>query len=114
MRIAYIDHKYDGNIASIKLAMCLQKRGFKVNVAQTLEEFERKNDLKDFSVLLFHPGIDQQYLIPQVRARFPKLPMAIFTNLSDDYDDCEEGEIHFFDKNRVDGIVEFIKQHEGV
>ena len=95
-KIAYIYHNFDGEISSIQLAMVLFERCYEVIVAKTLEQFEGKHNLNEFSVLLYHPGKDQQHLIPVVQKKYPKLLLALFSDFSEDYSGKEDGGIYFF------------------
>jgi hypothetical protein len=79
-KIAYIDYNPDSGILEK-----IKETGFDAEYGTSLEEFCREHDLKDFFVMLCHPGLPQQRTLGEIEKKFPHLKIAIVTNAPFDY-----------------------------
>lgn len=76
-RAAYIE--YTGKFKAI-LVNLRDFCGVEVADARTLEEFLKNHgSLDNFPCLLYHPGVDRQHTIKEVRETYPMLNMGVFT-----------------------------------
>lgn len=103
MKLAVIDHKIHFN----RLKERLQTKGISVDLAETLEEFEKNyGSLNNYDGLLLHPGIENQtrYLrtIPE---HYPNLRYAIASHGLADY--LDNGKVWAFDFTDIEGILNY-------
>jgi len=75
-KCAWIDHCVDLNVL---FAMELRQRGIQLDARRTLDEFLSEFDLKDYPVLLYHPGIKEQHNLQKVVEKYPDITLALIT-----------------------------------
>ncbi|MBU0760142.1 MAG: hypothetical protein KJ600_01095 [Nanoarchaeota archaeon] len=109
-RLAYIDHalRYVG---CFLMRMRIEE-GIEITAAESLEDFLKDHDLNDFSVLLYHPGRKKQYLIPEVKKRFPHLRVAGITAPGSQQDYLPSDEFPMFTYNAKHRIAEFVRGNQ--
>ena len=106
-KCAWIDHSAD----SVLFALELRQRGIQLDVRATLDLFLEDFDLKDYPVLLYHPGINEQHKIKEVMEKYPNLNVALITA------PCSSGEYKlpagtkFFTYNS-DSVEKFIRDNQ--
>jgi len=72
MKVAYIDHK-GHNLDEIE-------REFEVSFARTYQDFQRRFGVREFPVLLFHPGYEHYSEVVEVLKENPRIKIAIVTD----------------------------------
>lgn len=108
MRIAWIDHAltFEREIISLVFE---REYGLKLVSESSWEKFERVHgSVESYDGLLIHPGIkNQKDYVDRIRKL--KIPVAIGTNSTNDY---QHGEIPVLSYENKQSIVEFFRQRQ--
>jgi hypothetical protein len=109
MKVAYIDYKSDPDFINR-----LKEKGIDLVVSDTLNQFEMNGySLSDFQVLLFHPGINHQYEIGDVKKRYPNLALVIVTAPDSQIDYMtRKKDILIFSYNNINEIIKIIQTNK--
>lgn len=106
-KLAYIDYTTCGTL----MVMELRQNGVTVAGASSLDDFLSRNDLMKFPVLLFHPGVKQQHLVPQVMRDFPHLKVALVTSPTSG-GDYFGSDLHVFCYDSGNAIEKWVRENQ--
>ena len=110
-RAAWIDYTTGGSLT----IMGLREGGIELCVANTLSDFQRKFSLENFPVLLFHPGVEHQHEVGEIKSKYPQLVFAIVTNpfgASDYKAFRRSNDLSVFGYDKIDAIERFIRENQ--
>jgi len=105
-KLAYIDHR-------IKFAKrfieTLQREGIDFKPYDSLDKFLSENNLRDFPVMICHPGLDNQCLLGKIAKEFPHLKLGLISFTEYEYCDSD---IPAFSYNIPESAIEWIKENQ--
>ena len=106
-KLAYIDYTHFGAL------MVIQLRENRIDVAgaSSLDDFLSRHDLKEFPVLLFHPGVKQQHFVSKVMKDYPHLKVAFVTSPTSG-GDYFGSDLLVFSYDSVKAIEEFVRKNQ--
>lgn len=105
-RVAYIDYMLGGMEAF--LMELEDETGLEIPSARDLDEFCEEYNLETFRILFYHPGIDQQDKIRDIRENYPKLTLAILAGEHIRYK-AQKG-VYFLSSD-IGSLSNFIRNH---
>ncbi len=107
MRLAYVDHRLKFTPKSFLQA--LQKAGVEFKPYESIEEFSKENNLKNFSVFLCHPGLNNQPMLSKIAGENPHLNIGLVSFTEWEY--CES-DIPSFSYNLPESVIEWIRKNQ--
>jgi hypothetical protein len=105
-KLAYIDHRMQ---FARKFIEVLQEKEIDFKPYCSFEEFFKENDLKEFPVMICHPGLDNQCLLGKIAKEFPHLKIGLISFTEWQY---FESDIPAFSYNLPDSVVKWIKENQ--
>ncbi len=106
-KLAYIDYSTAGS----QMVIELWERNLEIAGAESLDDFLTRNDMQDYPVLLFHPGVNQQHQLRELPERFPHLKIAIVTSPTSGGEYLNLGSI-VFGYNHLDAIEKWVRENQ--
>ena len=106
LKFAYVDHRIQ---FARKFIDDLQNAGIEFKPYSSFDEFFKENNLQDFSVLLCHPGLNNQCLLGKIAKEFPHLKLGLISFTEWEY--CES-DIPSFSYNFPDRVINWIKENQ--
>ena len=107
-KLAYVDHRIRFAHNFIEL---LEKEGIDFKPYASFEKFFSENDLKEFPVMICHPGLDNQSVLTKIVKDFPHLKLGLISFTEYEYY-CEEDNIICFSYNTPQSAIEWIKKNQ--
>jgi hypothetical protein len=108
MKIAWVDYTFNPRNRSFvdrQFAEEMKQKGLELDVRRTIGEF---GELKGYQGIIMHPGVRRQKDIFTTQERFPHLPLAVISDIPDDYEN--EDEIPVFGYRSIERIAKFFKK----
>ena len=107
IKVAYIDYTTYGTL----MVLQLRENGIGIVGADSLDDFLSRHNLKEFPVLLIHPGRGNQPLVPKLVKDFPHIKIALTTSPTSE-GDYFGSDIPAFGYSSIRAIEEFIRENQ--
>ena len=105
-KLAYVDHRVQ---FAKKFIDALQNAGIDFKPYGSFEEFFKENDLRDFPVMICHPGLNNQSMLTQIVKEFPHLKLGLISFT--EYEYCED-EIPAFSYNLPESVITWVRNNQ--
>jgi len=105
-KLAYVDHRIQ---FAKKFIEALQVAGIEFKPYSSFEDFFRENDLREFPVMICHPGLDNQSMLTKIVEEFPHLKIGLISFT--DWEYCES-DIPAFSYEIPDSVIDWIKENQ--
>lgn len=109
IKLAYIDHRLQ--FIPKSFLQSLKEADINFRPYSSLEEFLGENNLREFSVMICHPGLNNQGLLGKITKEFPHLKLGLISFTEYEYF-CEEDGIPAFSYNIPESVVKWIIENQ--
>ena len=106
-KLAYIDHRMQ--FVPKTFLDALQNAEIDFKLYNSFEEFFKENDLREFPVMICHPGLNNQGKLSEIISRFPHLKLGLISFTEYEY---MESDVPAFSYNLPNSVIKWVKENQ--
>ncbi len=107
IKLAYIDHRLQ--FVPKSFLQGLKEADIDFKPYCSFEELLKENDLKEFRVMICHPGLNNQCLLGKITKQFPHLKVGLISFTEYEY---LESDAPAFSYKTPESVVRWIKENQ--